>query len=583
MEAIGSQSLLSFSSNIRKTKLPISLQNLKTKDHARRLEVVCYDMLAPRKFMRKKKKEEIFANPADEIRQKNWRKMMTEIEQSGSAVESLRKQKNKVEVLPRELVLGTLIRFKQLKKWDIVSEILEWLRTQHWWSFSEMDFLMLITAYGKLASFKKAERLMKYMNKSGFAPSVISHTALMEAYGRAKQYTKAETIFRGMQSVGPSPSPLTYQIILKTFVEGDKYEEAEAVFESLLKEESSPFKPDQKMYHMMIYMYKKAGNYKQAQKLFFEMTKRGIPQTTVTFNSLMSFETDYKEVSNIYDQMHRSGANPDVLSYSILIRAYGKARRESEALAVFEEMLDAGVMPTRKAYNILLDAFAISGMVEEAKTVFKKMRRNRCEPDLYSYTTMVAAYVNACDMVGAEKFFRRLKDDGLRPNVVAYGTLMKGYAKQNNLEKVVRVYERMLVQGVNPNTTIYTTIMDAHGKSLDFGSAVAWYKQMVEKKIEPDKKANNILLSLAQTPEEKQEANELVGIEASPEQLELQGGEGNAIEGNLRKEDNKETTNDSDEISADDYCSDDDDDDDVNEDDLNLVSFKEKQELTLAN
>lgn len=82
-----------------------------------------------------------------------------------------------------------------------------------------MDFLMLITAYGKLASFKKAERLMKYMNKSGFAPSVISHTALMEAYGRAKQYTKAEAIFRGMQSVGPSPSPLTYQIILKTFVE----------------------------------------------------------------------------------------------------------------------------------------------------------------------------------------------------------------------------------------------------------------------------------------------------------------------------------------------------------------------------
>lgn len=83
-------------------------------------------MLAPRKFMRKKKKEEIFANPADERRQKNWRKLMTEIEQSGSAVESLRKQKNKVGVLPRELVLGTLVRFKQLKKWDIVSEVIDY-------------------------------------------------------------------------------------------------------------------------------------------------------------------------------------------------------------------------------------------------------------------------------------------------------------------------------------------------------------------------------------------------------------------------------------------------------------------------
>lgn len=76
--------------------------------------------------MRKKKKEEIFANPADERRQKNWRKLMTEIEQSGSALESLRKQKNKVGVLPRELVLGTLVRFKQLKKWDIVSEVIDY-------------------------------------------------------------------------------------------------------------------------------------------------------------------------------------------------------------------------------------------------------------------------------------------------------------------------------------------------------------------------------------------------------------------------------------------------------------------------
>lgn len=82
-----------------------------------------------------------------------------------------------------------------------------------------MDFLMLITAYGKLGDFNRAERVLKYMNKKGYPPSVISHTALMEAYGRARQYGKAKAIFRRMQSLGPAPSPLTYQIILKTFIE----------------------------------------------------------------------------------------------------------------------------------------------------------------------------------------------------------------------------------------------------------------------------------------------------------------------------------------------------------------------------
>lgn len=89
-------------------------------------------------------------------------------------------------------------------------------------------------------------------------------------------------------------------------MQGDKFKEAEEVFESLLKEERAPFKPDQKMFHMMIYMYKKASNYDQARKIFVQMAERGIPQSTVTFNSLMSFETNYKEVSSIYDQVNHN-------------------------------------------------------------------------------------------------------------------------------------------------------------------------------------------------------------------------------------------------------------------------------------
>lgn len=82
-----------------------------------------------------------------------------------------------------------------------------------------MDFLMLITAYGKQGDFNKAEKLLSFMNKKGYAPSVVSHTALMEAYGRGGRYNNAEAIFRRMRSSGPQPSALTYQIILKLFVQ----------------------------------------------------------------------------------------------------------------------------------------------------------------------------------------------------------------------------------------------------------------------------------------------------------------------------------------------------------------------------
>lgn len=46
--------------------------------------------------------------------------------------------------------------------------------------------------------------------------------------------------------------------------------------------------------------------------------------------------------------MQRADLRPDVVSYALLVSAYGKARREDEALAVFEEMLDAGVRYVRE-------------------------------------------------------------------------------------------------------------------------------------------------------------------------------------------------------------------------------------------
>lgn len=509
----------------------------------KRAEVVCFGMLAPRKFMQRRKKLEVFKDAADEAEQKNWRKLMLEIEEADSAVAVLKSRRVKNQPLPKGVVVGTLVRFKQLKKWNLVSEILEWLRTQHWWDFKEMDLLMLITAYGKLGDFTKAERVLNYMIKNGYPPHVVSYTALMEAYGKGGQYNQAEAIFRRMQSSAPEPSAVTYQIILKTFVEGDKFNEAAEIFETLLDEKISPLKPDQKMFHMMIYMYKKSGDYDKARKLFAMMNERGIQQNTVTYNSLMSFETNYKEVANIYDQMQRASIRPDVVSYALLINAYGKARREEEALAVFEEMLDAGVRPTHKAYNILLDAFAISGMVEQARIVFKSMRRDRCTPDLCSYTTMLSAYVNAPDMDGAEKFFKRIKQDGLEPNVVTHGTLINGYAKANNLEKMMEKYETMRIEGIKPSAAIFTTIMDAFGRNKDFCSAAIWYNEMVSGGVAPDQKAKNILLSLAKTAEEQTEAQQL--IENQSVSRLLDSVEGDEIDGlNGRDEEDKDEDDD---------------------------------------
>lgn len=66
---------------------------------------------------------EVFKDAADEADKRNWRKIMLEIEELGSAVAVLRNRRSKSEPLPKDLVVGTLVRFKQLKKWNLVGEV----------------------------------------------------------------------------------------------------------------------------------------------------------------------------------------------------------------------------------------------------------------------------------------------------------------------------------------------------------------------------------------------------------------------------------------------------------------------------
>lgn len=87
--------------------------------------VVCMGMLAPRKRKKKKKKEgfEVFRDAADEADQKSWRRLMTEIQETGSAVAVLKQLNVSNQGISRDTVLGTLLRFKQLNKWKLVIEV----------------------------------------------------------------------------------------------------------------------------------------------------------------------------------------------------------------------------------------------------------------------------------------------------------------------------------------------------------------------------------------------------------------------------------------------------------------------------
>lgn len=113
---------MGFFISFRKSSLNVNSLDANVKMRGR-FSVVSMGMLAPRKLLQKRKKAEVFRDAADEADQKNWRRLMTEIEETGSAVSVLKRERAGKLAISRDVVIGTLVRLKQLKKWNLVSEV----------------------------------------------------------------------------------------------------------------------------------------------------------------------------------------------------------------------------------------------------------------------------------------------------------------------------------------------------------------------------------------------------------------------------------------------------------------------------
>jgi pentatricopeptide repeat protein len=101
---------------------------------------------------------------------------------------------------------------------------MEWLKEQNWWTFSVLDYNLMIAAYGKIGEYDKVERMIQRMKDAGFNPNVATYTSLIEAYGRKRMFSEAEDVLEKMAKEGPKPTQVTYQTMIGALVKVRKRE-----------------------------------------------------------------------------------------------------------------------------------------------------------------------------------------------------------------------------------------------------------------------------------------------------------------------------------------------------------------------
>merc|ERR1719152_802076 len=95
-------------------------------------------------------------------------------------------------------------------------------------------------------------------------------------------------------------------------------------------------------------------------------------------------------VPQLLEHMRKEGVEPDLVTYSSLVKGYCLAGDVRRGFKVLEEMKSSGkVLPDEIMYNVLLDGCAREGLVEEALRLLECMQDGSITPSNHTLSILV--------------------------------------------------------------------------------------------------------------------------------------------------------------------------------------------------
>jgi pentatricopeptide repeat protein len=164
----------------------------------------------------------------------------------------------------------------------------------------------------------------------------------------------------------------------------------------------------------------------------------------------------------LYEEMKSrncAGSRPDIVTYSVLIKAFVDTHDLERALLLVEDLTAAGHAPDDIILTHLLEGCRYVGNHALGKRLFDDMLAAGVRPSEFTLITMVklhgrcGAHDEAYQLVSNWE-----KKHGTKPSVIHYTCLMSGCLRTKNYDQAWHAYTLMLDMKIQPDETTLATL-----------------------------------------------------------------------------------------------------------------------------
>ncbi|KAJ9543184.1 hypothetical protein OSB04_022891 [Centaurea solstitialis] len=198
----------------------------------------------------------------------------------------------------------------------------------------------------------------------------------------------------------------------------------------------------------------------QLHQLFLQMKRAGESPNQYTFSTLISGLLNRLQYVSLVPQLHglviHSGLRSDVFVASALMRGYTRLGDREGLRRVFDDVPIKDV----STWNALVVGYMDLGFTVDARIAFDKMP----EVNIISWTTLFNGYIKNRDIDQARSIFNKMT----QKNVVSWTAMIKGYVRYEKYVDAIDTFVAMLESGTHPNHFTFSTLLDACAGSSMF-------------------------------------------------------------------------------------------------------------------
>ncbi|KAK7304053.1 hypothetical protein RJT34_15061 [Clitoria ternatea] len=323
------------------------------------------------------------------------------------------------------------------------------------------------------------ELFLETMDKTPFGKKKKKNKKKKEKENNAKAWVRS------------LPETLSYRIHKKQWII------ALELFDML--REQPYYQPREDTYMKLIVLLGKFGQPHRAHQLFNSINEDGC-ESTELYTALIAVYCQNNlvdEAFSVLDEMKNlPRSQPDIFTYSTLIKACVDALKFEMVELLHGEMADRSILPNTSTQNIVLSGYGKAGRFDEMENILSSMMESTtCKPDVLTMDTVISVFGDKGKLDMMEKWYEKFLGFGIQPKTSTFNILIGAYGNKRMYDKMSLVMQHMRKVRCPWTTSTYNNVIEVFAAIGDDKSMESAFDQMCAEGLKADTKTFYCLIN----------------------------------------------------------------------------------------